>query len=339
MQPDHPFDRVVNALQERGCRPRDTRNTTAAVPQRRALCPAHADLKPSLVVSYRSDRVLLRCFAGCRTTAVVQALGLKLADLFAGPPDRNAPKPSIIATYNYATVDGELLQKVRMIPKSFRWRRPDPSGRHEWVWGLGGLVPMLYRLPQLTTASGIPTLYICEGEKAVDHLNDLGLHATCPPVGANSWHDDWTTAIVNINPSDVVVLADRDDAGERHAERVAAALDAALITVTVIHFSQLQKGADVVDYFKGGYTLADLEKAVLRAPHWSPAIREQLRADRRRAKTRERVRRLRAERKRNAPNVSEENTGCNAVYVNGCNAGNAVTLPNVLHDHVTKVAS
>jgi hypothetical protein len=151
-------------------------------------CPAHADAKPSLVITRADDRVLLRCFAGCRTTAVVQALGLKLADLFAGPPDRSAPKPAIVATYDYYAADGTLVaQKVRLQPKAFRWRRPDPSGRREWLWGLGELSPGLYRLPQLMAEKGAGKAYICEGEKAVEFLRSLGCVATCPPVGANSW--------------------------------------------------------------------------------------------------------------------------------------------------------
>ncbi len=47
-------------------------------------CPGHEDSKPSLRVGYNasSKKVGLKCRAGCETTAVLDALGLKMADLF-----------------------------------------------------------------------------------------------------------------------------------------------------------------------------------------------------------------------------------------------------------------
>lgn len=50
-----------------------------------ALCPAHNDTKCSLSIGEGDDgRVLLRCFANCRTEAIVTALGLQMSDLFEG---------------------------------------------------------------------------------------------------------------------------------------------------------------------------------------------------------------------------------------------------------------
>jgi putative DNA primase/helicase len=46
-------------------------------------CPAHDDHRPSLIVAVGSDRrLLLHCRAGCPTSAVLDALGLRAADLF-----------------------------------------------------------------------------------------------------------------------------------------------------------------------------------------------------------------------------------------------------------------
>lgn len=48
-----------------------------------ACCPAHDDRSPSLSISEGDDgRVLLHCYAGCDTRAVVESAGLKMADLF-----------------------------------------------------------------------------------------------------------------------------------------------------------------------------------------------------------------------------------------------------------------
>ena len=51
-----------------------------------ALCPTHADHTPSLHVTERDDySVGIWCYGGCEQPLVLDALGLKFADLF--PPD------------------------------------------------------------------------------------------------------------------------------------------------------------------------------------------------------------------------------------------------------------
>ncbi len=48
-----------------------------------ARCPAHPDDRPSLLLTLESTgRLLVYCRAGCKTHAVVEALGIKMADLF-----------------------------------------------------------------------------------------------------------------------------------------------------------------------------------------------------------------------------------------------------------------
>lgn len=54
-----------------------------------ARCPSHEDRSPSLSVRLTDDgRILLKCFAGCETEAVLGALGLRFADLFPEPLTR-----------------------------------------------------------------------------------------------------------------------------------------------------------------------------------------------------------------------------------------------------------
>ena len=56
-----------------------------------ARCPAHDDSNPSLGVAVGSDgRILVKCYAGCTTEAVVAAMGLKMCDLM--PDDGKRPK-------------------------------------------------------------------------------------------------------------------------------------------------------------------------------------------------------------------------------------------------------
>ncbi len=52
-----------------------------------ACCPAHADREPSLSIGIgEQGQVLLKCFAGCPLNAIVQAIGMTVADLFPGSP-------------------------------------------------------------------------------------------------------------------------------------------------------------------------------------------------------------------------------------------------------------
>lgn len=47
-----------------------------------ARCPAHEDRSPSLSVTVAGDKILVHCFAGCPPLEIVQALGIRLSDLF-----------------------------------------------------------------------------------------------------------------------------------------------------------------------------------------------------------------------------------------------------------------
>ena len=53
-----------------------------------ARCPAHADRSPSLSVRETDqEHILIHCFGGCETRAVLAAVGLEFSDLF---PERAA---------------------------------------------------------------------------------------------------------------------------------------------------------------------------------------------------------------------------------------------------------
>jgi hypothetical protein len=57
-----------------------------------AKCPAHRDRSPSLSVKELGDgRILVHCFGGCGTDAVLGALGLAMTDLFPERVGGNLP--------------------------------------------------------------------------------------------------------------------------------------------------------------------------------------------------------------------------------------------------------
>src|SRR5438445_11668047 len=80
MADDRPIERLLGALPD-AKRMKDGWS---------AKCPAHADTTPSLSISEGEDgTVLVNCFAGCSTEAVVAELGLGMRDLFR---DRDRPR-------------------------------------------------------------------------------------------------------------------------------------------------------------------------------------------------------------------------------------------------------
>lgn len=57
-----------------------------------ARCPANDDHSPSLSVKEGERGLLLKCWAGCRAADIVQALGLKLSDLFFDSREQESSK-------------------------------------------------------------------------------------------------------------------------------------------------------------------------------------------------------------------------------------------------------
>jgi hypothetical protein len=90
-----------------------------------AKCPAHLDRSPSLSIAAGGDgRVLLRCFAGCELSAVLQSAGLKIDNLFPGPP----PAPEQLAA---AAADRERKLEAEREQRT-KERAADDWLRLEW---------------------------------------------------------------------------------------------------------------------------------------------------------------------------------------------------------------
>jgi hypothetical protein len=212
-------------------------------------CPAHDDSTPSLSVSQGDGTVLLTCHAGCDTAAIVAALGLDMRDLFDGPRSNGSESG---ATYNYRDEDGQLLfQVVRRPGKRFVQRRPD--GGDGWVWKLGNTRRVPYRLAELLAgvAAG-STVYVVEGEKDADRLAAEGYVATTNPQGAGKWRSEYNAHFAG---ADVVIVADRDDAGRAHARHVARHLDPVAASVRLVEAAE---GKDVSDHLGAGRSVEEL---------------------------------------------------------------------------------
>ena len=209
-------------------------------------CPAHDDRNPSLHVSEGPDgRVLLKCHAGCETADVLAADGRDWGDLFPDDGKRNGRVE--VAVYHYVDEQGRaLFEAVRFHPKDFKQRRPD--GR----WGIKGVRRVLYRLPKVIEAVRAGSrIYIAEGEKDVHALERAGQVATCNPMGAGKWKREYSDVL---RGADVVVIADQDEEGRKHAEQVVGSLRGVAASVEVVEAAE---GKDATAHLAAGRTVEE----------------------------------------------------------------------------------
>lgn len=243
-----------------------------------ACCPAHDDQRNSLSIKVGDDeRVLTKCHAGCQFTQIATAIDLPVSKFFSSKPfkqsvNKKAPsksKTEIINIYDYHDATGQLIFQVCRTPdKQFPQRRPD--GKGGWIWGMGDVEPVLYRLPQLLTAiQNGRTIYVVEGEKDVDRLFEAELIATTNPMGAGKWRDTYTQSLQGCK--DVVFLPDNDPPGLAHAEMVASILHSKGISVKIVQLPELPLHGDVSDWLDQSGTIEHLKRLVKTSPVWTPA--------------------------------------------------------------------
>lgn len=227
-----------------------------------ALCPAHNDREPSLSVKALPDKILVSCQAGCHINAVLAALKIEMSDLFfasskAKTSTLGEPK-EIVASFDYHNKEGKVLfQVVRFKPKSFAQRHPD--GKGGWTWGLRGIKPVIYHLPQVKEAIDKgETIYLPEGEKDADNLiSHFGVIATTSPMGAGKWRDRYTQMLKGAK--EVVVIADNDSPGQRHAQMEATSLVTAQVPTKLLEMPSADI-TDISDWIKAGLTADQLRE-------------------------------------------------------------------------------
>jgi len=212
-------------------------------------CPAHEDGKPSLSVTEGDDgRALIHCHAECPPEDVLAALGLSMRDLF-DDDDRPTQARSALAEYDYTDESGELLfQVVRFAPKDFRQRRPDATAADGWAWSIKDVRRVLYRLPAVIEAVREGrVVWVVEGEKDVHALESAGEVATCNAGGAGKWRDEYAEVL---RGAEVVIVADKDEPGRKHAENVRASITGVAASVRVV---EAAGGKDAADHLAAGY--------------------------------------------------------------------------------------
>lgn len=142
----------------------------------------------------------------------------------------------ITHVYEYTDAAGApLLQVARTREKSFPVVHFFEGA---WYWGDGGLTAALYRLPRVK--EGIEKkqrIFLVEGEKDVEALEQLGLYATTNKGGAGKWKKEVSE---DLKGAKVVIIPDLDEPGRRHGRMVAKDLEGHAREVRVLNLKKLE---------------------------------------------------------------------------------------------------
>lgn len=190
----------------------------------------------------------------------------------------------LTASFDYVDEGGNVLFQVCRYErdeigkdgknaKTFRQRKPD--GKGGWTFSVKGVRQVPYQLPSLIEAVAEDyTVFIAEGEKAVEALRRAGVPATCNAGGSGKWPDELTPFFAG---ADVVILPDDDPQarnpkdgklkfnddgsphfpGMDHARLVASKLEGVARRIRVLSLFDRQKKEDAADWIDQGGT-ADL---------------------------------------------------------------------------------
>jgi Toprim domain-containing protein len=257
------FNRLADLLRDRG---EPTRYQGGAL-RTRGIC--HDGDAPGTVAIRRGNNggVVVHCHKCDGNTEFLAAIGWTESDLFDEPlPERERPTDDAwipcqdrghkrVAQYVYRDEHGDVVHGVtRCDHKCFAQWRPDPTTRSGRRWSLNDkdgnrlvrTVP--YRLPELLAAKQADrVLWVAEGEKDVHALVEHGLAATCNAAGAGKWTAEHAAYFEGV---DVTIVADRDDAGQKHAVAVVETLRGVARSVYVV---QAKAGKDAADHFAAGH--------------------------------------------------------------------------------------
>jgi hypothetical protein len=246
-------------------------------------CCFHDDRTASLSINL--EKGVWKCHAGCgqgglidfeqkfsscdRDTAkanIAELLGEKQIFAFHLKPE---------AVYQYHDANGcVVFEKVRFPGKRFVQRKPDGNGGYEYR--LGNCLKPIYHLPEVLVANEI---IICEGEKDADNVRALNLGsrekgvfvaATTNFDGAGKWRDEYSPYLLG---KKVIILPDNDEAGRKHAERVARSIYPYALGVKVVALPDVPEKGDVSDYLKT-HSADDLIAEIKRVPQWHPEAKD-----------------------------------------------------------------
>lgn len=228
-----------------------------------AICPWHADKKPSLQIHQHDGRWTWKCFA-CdiggsivdllmRCESIDEKVAIKkLLDEYGDNIKRGRVRegstPEIERAHIYRDLEGrEVLRKVKYKknPRGMTWifQHKGENGSWQPKTGTQELIP--YRLD---TFKGQETAIICEGEKDADRVAGLGfpMATTSSPTGQGNL----PVSIIKYFKSFKGVVFLYDVGAEKQVERHAATLKEAYpeLEIIILSVPLEAREADISDY-------------------------------------------------------------------------------------------
>lgn len=229
-----------------------------------ACCPAHEDRTPSLSISMGDDgRILTKCFAGCDTKDICDAMGIKQSDLFNDNghraihhPTKKAPSIDFAAmAKKYQTgLNGQIEQQAKRLgvsAESLRrlgcgWngsaltvpmrdenesaigiRLRDPDGRKKSITGslMGMFIP--------GNLQKTDRVFLPEGFSDTACLLTMGLPAVGRPNN-NAKIDMVVAYCRRAGIETAIICSDNDDPGREGAAKLAEALAGTVEDIRII---------------------------------------------------------------------------------------------------------
>ena len=234
------------------------------------ICPSHSDNKASLTITKKDGKTIMNCFAHCTTEDILEAVNLKMSDLFETDRENptqekwktyveNVSKMKIEDVYNYVDCNGSyVFTRIRFQGKEFRYGILKDE---RFNFGLGGKkresVSAVYgdvkRLRKAVEKG--ERVFYCEGEKDVNTLKIQGLTAiTCGSA------DDWSKGCSQLfKDAEVVIFADNDEPGKKLSRKVRRDIKGIAKSVRIVVPTPDIEHGDISDYFKT-HTVEDLEE-------------------------------------------------------------------------------
>jgi RecA-family ATPase len=235
-------------------------------------CPAHDDKTPSLSVKQAAaGKLLFKCHAGCTQEEVVAAL--KGRGLWPEPDDK---RKVVVRTFQYDYRDpatGEFrYSKERKEYDDGTKSVFFPAGVGRPGMGRNGSEPLLYGGERIADLSEGHPVIICEGEKKVHRLRELGAFAVCGDDAATS---KWLPAhAALLRGLEIVLWPDSDWQGEKYVANAAQCLDGHAASLRVVRPFGLpngSKGLDVCDWKGDADALVKLVESAV--PYEAPEAR------------------------------------------------------------------
>ena len=228
----------------------------------RGPCPIHSGKNPSFAVAPKTG--LWHCHSKCGRGGSVFDLEMSLSridfkqavanvsQLLSRSNGANTKQRRVVAEYDYPDESGQLLfQCLRYEPKGFSQRRPDGPGK--WIGNLKGVRRVLYRLSKIVSTK---TVLVVEGERDVHTLEALGYVATCNPMGAGKWREEYSE---QLRGKEIILFGDNDEPGRKHVEQIARSLTRKASSIRVV---TVATGKDVTDWVAAGATREVIDAAI-----------------------------------------------------------------------------